>query len=86
MRRRAKNLLISEPVLFRAEEYCRLHGIQLSHLVEDYLAALPPIYGDDGRDGSPIVKRLRSAVHRFDPEDESYGRFLYERWTDHRSR
>ena len=86
MRRRAKNLLISEPVLFHAEEYCRYHGIQMSRLVEDYLAALPPIFGEKGRDGSPVVKRLRSAVHRFDTEYQSYERFLYERWSSHRSR
>ena len=86
MRRRAKNLLLSEPVLFRAEEYCRHHGIQMSRMVEDYLAALPPIFGEEGREGSPVVQRLRSAVHRYDPEDQSYERFLYERWKNGRSR
>ncbi len=85
MRRRAKNLLISEPVLFRAEEYCRHHGIALSRLVEDFLESLPErAWGREepkADTGSPIVARLRSATHPFGMEDEAYGVFLKRRWT-----
>lgn len=84
MGRRAKNLLISEPVLFRAEEYCRRHGIALSRLVEDFLESLPErVWGREepkAGSGSPIVARLRSATHQYDMEDEEYGVFLARRW------
>jgi hypothetical protein len=84
MGRRAKNLLISEPVLLRTEEYCRQHGIALSRLVEDFLANLPERTWSreepEAGTGSPIVARLRSAAHRFDMEDEEYGVFLQRRW------
>lgn len=88
MRRRAKNLLIAEPVLNRAEAYCRRHGIALSRLVEDFLRGLPELTWRreelQAGSGSPIVARLRSAAHRFDMEDEPYGSFLSRRWAEGR--
>jgi hypothetical protein len=60
-RKRAKNLLLDEDVLFNAEEYCRAHGTTLSLLVNDYLRRFPQPY-EQVETESPIVRRLKGAA------------------------
>lgn len=83
MRRRSKNLLISDRVLEHAREYCVQSGATLSRLVEDYLALLPLPWDDRARESrSPVVRALRASVHRFGMEEDTYGQYVNGRWRE----
>ena len=75
MGKRAKNLLLDEEVLSRAEEYCRAHGITLSALIEDFLKTVPL----DGPQQvhSPTVWEEMIGVANYGPlERETYRDYL----------
>lgn len=55
-----KNLSLEPSVVERGERYARLHGSNLSKLVNDYLAALPLDVA--GEPQSPAVRRLYGAA------------------------
>lgn len=59
-KRKPKNLFLDPAAVARGERYSRLHGTNLSHLVDDFLFALPT--GDDDEPVSPVVKRLRGVA------------------------
>lgn len=83
MRRRSKNLLISDRVLEHAREYCFQFGATLSRVVEDYLALLPLPWDDQARRSpSPVVRALRGSTHQYDMEEDTYAQYVYGRWRE----
>ena len=59
--RRPKNLSLEPDAIERGERYGRLHGKNLSQLVNDFLRSLP-LEPAARLDISPIVRRLRGVA------------------------
>jgi len=78
MPKRAKNLLLDDDALNRAEAVCAKHRMSLSRLVNDFLLALPERYERDPFK-SPIVERLRYASHFGRFEGDTYRDYIYGR-------
>lgn len=78
MSKRAKNLLLDDDAVGRAESYCREHDTSVSRLVNDFLSALPTMSERDPFK-SPIVKRLLYASHFGQFEGDTYRDYLYRR-------
>ena len=87
MPKTAKNLYLDSEVLERAEEYGRRHGINLSQLVNQFLAALPLRRAASSH--GPAVSRLigaglprarRPKVAENEPGVDAYKRHLMKKY------
>ncbi len=61
MMRKPKNLSLEPDAIERGQRYGRLHGKNLSQLVNDFLRALP-LEPATTREISPLVRRLRGVA------------------------
>jgi len=77
--RRPTNLSLEPDAIERGQRYGRLHGKNLSQLVNDFLRALPlePVRQ---RDLSPLVRRLRGAAAGGQTDREDYREHLIRKY------
>lgn len=73
----AKNLLLGTEAIARGEQYGKLHGTNLSRLVDDFLRGLPlevsPIK-------SPVVRRLHGIAAGGKSDREDYREHLSNKY------
>lgn len=79
MPRVPKNLSLEPAAIARGQRYGRLHGKNLSQLVNDFLHALP-LEAPGARDLSPLVKRLRGIAAGGKAEPETYRKHLRRKY------
>jgi hypothetical protein len=76
-----KNLSLEPAAIARGERYGRLHGKNLSQLVNDFLRALP-LKSPATQELSPVVRRLRGIAARGRTGREAYRKHLLRKYGD----
>lgn len=76
-----KNLSLEPEAVARGERYGRLHGKNLSQLVNDFLRALP-LKAPPAGELSPLVRRLRGIAAGGRTGREAYRRHLLRKHGD----
>lgn len=79
MSRVAKNLSLEPDAVKRGERYGRLHGMNLSRLVSNFLRALPLDPPDD-QTLSPVVRRLRGVAAGSKSDLTEYREHLHRKY------
>jgi hypothetical protein len=77
--RRPKNLSLEPDAVARGERYGKLHGKNLSQLVNDFLRALPLGASRDAA-FSPVVRRLRGVAAGVKADRETHRKHLVRKY------
>lgn len=80
--RRPKNLSLEPDAIRRGELYGRLHGTNLSRLVNDFLRALP-LEAPSAQELSPLVRRLRGVAAGGRANRKDYREHLHRKYGGH---
>jgi hypothetical protein len=75
---RPKNLSLDAEALERGEEYGRRHGVALSHLVGEFLRALP--LDAPEHELTPVVQRLYGVATEGGATRDDYREHLYRKY------
>jgi len=78
MTKKRLNITVDPEVLDRARRYSRRHGTSISHLVGEFLSALPRKGSDSESDLPPTVRRLRGIARR-GPDRNDYRQHLADK-------
>ena len=76
--KRPKNLSLDAEAVERGEEYGRRHGVALSHLVGEFLRALP--LDAPERELTPAVQRLYGVAAESDVTRDDHREHLYRKY------
>ena len=77
--KRPKNLSLEPDAVARGERYGKLHGKNLSQLVNDFLRALP-LEAWGGATLSPVVRRLRGVAAAAKADRETHRKHLARKY------